>query len=227
MAFIQATPLLKNLSAFVKTITHGPWGDALFVVLDPYWYTVKKPGRNVDNWGWTLGDKQYNWFKNVLEKSNAKFKFVFCHQLIGGGDTEGRGGVEFAKYYEMGGFNKDDTWGFDVKRPGWGKPIHKLMTDANVTVFFHGHDHFFAKQQLDGVVYQLVPQPSHLNLKNAGQTESYGYTTGDILPSSGHLRVTVSESRVNVDYIRTYLAGDETARRKNGEVAYSYKIENP
>ena len=127
----------------------------------------------------------------------------------------------------MGGFNKDDTWGFDVKRPGWGKPIHKLMTDANVTVFFHGHDHFFAKQQLDGVVYQLVPQPSHLNLKNAGQTESYGYTTGDILPSSGHLRVTVSESRVNVDYIRTYLAGDETARRKNGEVAYSYKIENP
>jgi hypothetical protein len=202
------------------------WGDALFVVLDPYWYTVKKPGRNVDNWGWTLGDKQYSWFRDVLQKSNAKFKFVFCHQLVGGGDTEGRGGAEFAKYYEMGGFNKDGTWGFDKKKPGWEKPIHKLMADANVTVFFHGHDHFFAKQELDGVVYQLVPQPSHPNFKNAGQAESYGYTTGKILPNSGHLRIAVSESKVTVDYVRTYLAGDETNSRKNNQVDYSYIIQS-
>jgi hypothetical protein len=202
------------------------WGDALFVVLDPYWYTEKKPGRNVDNWIWTLGDKQYNWFRETLEKSDAKFKFVFCHQLIGGGDAEGRGGAEFAKYYEMGGFNKDNTWGFDVKRPGWGKPIQKLMADTNVTIFFRGHDHFFAKQELDGVVYQLVPQPSHPNFKNAGHAKSYGYTTGDILPNSGHLRVTVSESKATVDYVRSYLAENETGSRKNGQVDYSYTIQN-
>jgi predicted phosphodiesterase len=202
------------------------WGDALFVVLDPYRYTAQKPGRTVDNWEWTLGDKQYNWFKNVLKKSDSRFKFVFCHQLIGGGDTEGRGGAEFAKYYEMGGFNKDDTWGFDVKRPGWEKPIHQLLVENNVTVFFHGHDHFFAKQALGSVIYQLVPQPSHPNFKNAGQADSYGYTTGDILPNSGHLRVTVSADSVKVDYVRSYLAENETGHRKNGEVAHSYTIQS-
>ncbi len=202
------------------------WGDALFVVLDPYWYTLKKPGKNVDNWGWTLGDKQYNWFKKTLEKSNAKFKFVFCHQLIGGGDTDGRGGAEFAKYYEMGGFKTDNNWGFDMKRPGWGKPIHQLMADNKVNIFFHGHDHFFAKQEFGGVIYQLVPQPGHPNFKKAGQAESYGYTTGNILPNSGYLRVTVSQSKATVDYVRSYLEKDQTAQRKNGQSYYSYSIQS-
>jgi predicted phosphodiesterase len=199
------------------------WGDALFVVLDPYWYTVKKPGKAVDNWGWTLGRQQYDWFKETLEKSDAKFKFVFCHQLIGGAE-EGRGGIEFVKYYEMGGFNKDHTWGFDTKRAGWGKPIHQLMEDNKVTIFFHGHDHFFAKQQLDGIIYQLVPQPSHPNFKNAGQAQSYGYITGEILPNSGYLLVTISESKAIVDYVRTYLSKDENDHRRNDAKSYSYTI---
>jgi hypothetical protein len=38
------------------------WGDALFVVLDPFWYTLKKP-----DWGWTLGPEQYNWFSKTLD----------------------------------------------------------------------------------------------------------------------------------------------------------------
>ena len=35
------------------------WGDALFVVIDPYWYTTTKPKRGSvsDNWRWTLGEK--------------------------------------------------------------------------------------------------------------------------------------------------------------------------
>ena len=69
------------------------WGDALFIVLDPYWYTLTKPG-----WGWTLGEAQYNWFKNVITTSQAKFKFVFCHQLVGGNGNDGRGGSEFARF---------------------------------------------------------------------------------------------------------------------------------
>jgi predicted phosphodiesterase len=200
------------------------WGDALFVVLDPYRYTFQKPGKAVDNWGWTLGNTQYFWFKDTLERSQEKFKFVFCHQIIGGKDTDGRGGVEFAKYYEMGGFNKDGTWGFDVKRPGWEKPIHQLMVDNKVSIFFHGHDHFFAKQELDGVIYQLVPQPSHPNVKNAGQSKDYGYTAGDILPNSGYVRVTVFESKVTVDYVQSCLSRDQTELRKNGKSCYSYTI---
>ena len=168
------------------------WGDALFVVLDPYWYTTTTPGKSGNNWDWTLDGQQYNWFKQTLENRTATFKFVFCHQLVGVKDSEGRGGSEYAQYYEWGGLNEEGSWGFDEKRPGWEKPIYQLMVENNVTIFFHGHDHFFAKQDLDGIVYQLVPQSSHPNYKRVGQAINYCYITGDILPNSGHLRVTVS-----------------------------------
>ena len=70
------------------------WGDALFIVLDPYAYTVQKPGKDIDGWGFTLGESQYQWFAQTLEDSSAAFKFVFCHQIVGG-DAQGRVGVEW------------------------------------------------------------------------------------------------------------------------------------
>lgn len=200
------------------------WGDALFVVLDPYWYTKTKPGEKADGWTWTLGEEQYHWFRQTISDCNATFKFVSCHQLIGG-DAQGRGGVEWVPYYEMGGHNIDGTWGFDQHRPSWGKPIHQLMVDNNVTIFFHGHDHFFAKQELDGIIYQLVPQPSHHNFKRANQADAYGYQSGDILPNSGHLRVNVRSSEVIVDYVRAYLPETENAERINGQVSHTYRVE--
>ncbi len=224
--FYTGNTAVENFVGLSEDYYAFEWGDALFIVLDPYWYTTTKPGKSGDNWDWTLGDQQYNWFRQTLENSDATFKFVFCHQLVGGKDMEGRGGSKYAKYYEWSGLNEDGSWGFDEKRPGWGKPIHRLMVENNVTIFFHGHDHFFAKQDLDGVVYQLVPQPSHPNYKRAGQATNYGYINGDILPNSGHLRVTVSNSIVTVDYVRAYLPGDEKPGegRINGKVDFSYTI---
>jgi len=201
------------------------WGDALFVVLDPYRYTQRKGGNKSDGWDWTLGEKQYHWLRQTISNSNATFKFVFCHQLIGG-DAQGRGGVEWVSYYEMGGHNIDGTWGFDQRRPGWDKPIHLLMVENNVTIFFHGHDHFFAKQELDGIIYQLVPQPSHRNYKKASQAQEYGYLSGEILPNSGHLRVIVRSSEVIVEYVRTYLPETENAERINSQVSHTYRIES-
>jgi len=76
------------------------WGDAQFVVLDPFWNTNPKPD-SLDCWRWTLGKLQYDWLKTTLENSTAKYKFVFLHNLVGGnGDGEGRGGVETANNYE-------------------------------------------------------------------------------------------------------------------------------
>ncbi len=205
------------------------WGDALFVVIDPYWYTATKPKRGgvSDNWRWTLGAKQYQWLRQVLEASDATFKFIFSHQLVGGIHTgEGRGGIEMAPYYEWGGKNRDDSWGFDTKRAGWYKPIHQLMVENNVSAFFHGHDHVFVKQELDGVVYQVLPQPSNTNYRNGDKIAvEGGYLSGTVLGNSGHLRVTVSPDDVVVEYIRAYLPGDEAAGRTNGEVSYSYRIE--
>ncbi len=194
------------------------WGDALFVVLDPYWYTKTKPG-----WGWTLGADQFNWFKNTISASNAKFKFVFCHQLVAGYGNDGRGGIEYAHLYEHGGRNTDSTWGFDSSRPGWGKPVHQLMVENNVSVFFHGHDHFYGKQDLDGIVYQEVPQPSLKSFTNLSAA-SYGYVNGVILPNRGYLLVTVNDTSAKVEYIRTYLPNEENATRHNGDISHSYTI---
>lgn len=198
------------------------WGDALFVVIDPYWNTKVKPD-SLNGWRWTLGKIQYDWLKQTLEKSQAKFKFVFAHQLVGG-DPDGRGGVEFADRYEWGGNNLDGSRGFEANRPGWYKPIKDILKENRVTVFFHGHDHFFAKQEKECLIYQETPQPSHPNFSSAGQAKVYGYLEGQIQPNSGHLRVNVAPTGVKVEYVRTYLPKNETSNRHNKDVSASYFI---
>jgi len=198
------------------------WGDALFVVLDPFWYTTVKAKQSGDCWDWTLGHEQYSWLKDALEQSNATFKFVFVHNLFG--ELVGRGGIEIAGYYEWGGHNADGTWGFDIRRPGWAMPVHDLLVANNASIVLHGHDHLFIKQDLDGIVYQLVPRPSHRNYDNIKNAQKFGYVNGDVLGNSGHIRVTVSDSEATVDYVRAYLPEDEDANHKNGEVAYTYTI---
>jgi phosphodiesterase/alkaline phosphatase D-like protein len=208
------------------------WGDALFVVIDPFQYTMRNPygpiaGENNDEgpashdrWDWTLGQQQFNWFKQTLENSHAKFKFVFDHQPVGGSEDYVRGGAGPANLFEWGGYNADGTtWGFDTRRPGWGDtPIHQLMVANGVTAYFHGHDHVYAYEARDGVVYQAVPSPA---MTGYGFSSYYSNPYKiQVLPSAGHIRVTVSPSKVTVDYVRAYLPGQGT----NGQVAYTYTI---
>ena len=194
------------------------WGDALFVVLDPFWFTPRQRGGD-DNWTRTLGSAQYQWLKRTLEGSSAKFKFVFIHHLVGGLDKDARGGTEAAPYYEWGGKNADGTEGFAEHRPGWAMPIHRLLVQHHVSAVFHGHDHFFGKQELDGIIYQEVPQPGWTGRFDADRIAEYGYTHGILLPSSGHLRVTISANQAKVDYVRS--ATDDL---ENGKVVNSYTI---
>lgn len=207
------------------------WGDALFVILDPFWYTTAKP---TDGWDWTLGRAQYDWLARTLAQSNAQFKFVFLHNLVGGSfDGQARGGVEFTPYFEWGGLNSDGTAGFAAKRPGWARPIQDLLLGSGVQAVFHGHDHFFARQELDAdhdgrtdLIYQECPQPGFRG-NSAPPTGRYGYVNGDILASAGHLRLTVSSTGVKVEYIRAWLPQEENSSRKNGETAFSYTIAAP
>ena len=217
-SFYSGNTRTENFVGLRENYYSWEWGGALFIVLDPYGYTTDKPG-----WGWTRGEDQYNWFKNVISTSHAKFKFVFCHQLIGGNGNDGRGGSEFAGFFENGGENADSTWGFDEHRPGWGKPVHALMVENNVNIFFHGHDHCYAKQDKDGLVYQEVPQPSSKNISNITGTQ-YGYVDGVLMPGRGFLLVTVTDSSAKVDYIKTYLPNESTGTHINGEIAYSYSV---
>jgi hypothetical protein len=200
------------------------WGDALFVVLDPYWHSGRKRGGQQDNWSRTLGQQQYKWLKATLESSPARLKFVFIHHLVGGADSSGRGGVEAARFYEWGGHDRDGTYAFERERPGWKQPIHKLLVENGVAVVFHGHDHFYAKQELDGVIYQLVPQPGHSRYGGVRTAQEYGYVEGDILPGTGHLKATVSPANVRIDFARSVLSQDEARRGRNTGIAASYTI---
>ncbi|MBL7814990.1 MAG: T9SS type A sorting domain-containing protein [Saprospiraceae bacterium] len=195
------------------------WGDALFVVLDVYRHCDinDKP----QNWDWTLGKTQYDWLKRTLETSRAKHKFVFAHHTRG----QGRGGKVTASGFEWGGY-ANGRYLFDTYRPGWGMPIHQLMVANGVKIFFQGHDHLYAKEDVDGMVYQEVPMAADSTYEIGVLANADAYT--DITRAgSGHVRVTVSPNCVTVDFVRAYLPKDTIGgTRRNGEIAHSYTIGN-
>jgi hypothetical protein len=172
----------------------GP--DQLHIVLDPFTYTTKNPSS--EGWEWTLGKTQYDWLVTTLKNSQEQHKFIYIHHLLVGDQTS-RGGVEIAKLNEWGGSNKDGSYGFDSNRPGWGKPIHQLLLDYKVGFVFKGHDHLYVKQELDGIIYQTLPQPSHPGEKI--DVKQYGYISGKGVGGSGFLKVSTSGPTVQVDFI--------------------------
>lgn len=241
------------------------WGDALFIVLDPYWSTTDRirgggggnrgagggergggvgsggqggprsndePLKPTDSsWTSTLGRTQYDWLTRTLEGTKAKYRFVFIHHLVGGmGGAESRGGVESSPYFEWGGKNADGTPGFAQHRAGWTMPIHDLLVKHNVSAVFHGHDHLYVNSQRDGVVYQCVPQPGNPR-GNTRTALQYGYTSGTLHASPGHVRVRVAADQATVEFVRTALEGPDDARSRtprgsgaNGAVIHQYSI---
>jgi len=242
------------------------WGDALFVVLDPYWHSqvvvdappgggggggggggnrggatrgggqggrrdggangggaggggnaLQETGVMRDLWNVTLGDAQYAWLTRTLEGSRARYKFVFAHHVLG----TGRGAVELADLYEWGGRDRRGADQFRQRRPSWPLPIHQLMVRTGVTAFFQGHDHLFAHQEKDGVIYQSTPNPADPTY-TAFNREAY--RSGTVLPNSGHLRVTVAPDSVRVAYVRSFLPADTSATQRDGAEVYAYTV---
>ena len=199
------------------------WGNALFVVIDPFWYTTTKPFvGNIgggepgppttgtgDRWDWTLGQTQYNWLKQTLENSHASYKFLFMHHMTGGvtvGSNDGnyiRGGAYAVPYCEWGGYDVDGTtYDFNSQRPGWSAPIEQGLIENNVTAVFHGHDHQYAYEIRDGIVYQSMPAAGFSGPGFGIYSKVICYKKS--LPNSpGHLRVTVTPAITTVDYINS------------------------
>lgn len=196
------------------------WGDALMIALDPFWTTGRTRRDNPEaNWSRTLGEEQFKWLEKTLATSRAKYKFVFIHHLVGGLDESARGGSEAAVFYEWGGKGKEGKDEFRTRRPGWSMPIHQLLQKYQVQAVFHGHDHFYARQDLDGVAYIMVPQPGHQSGDRLRNADEYGYIRGKFIAPSGHVRVKVRPDRATMEYVRSYLPPQETGQKKNGEVA--------
>lgn len=198
------------------------WGDAQFIVLDVYRHCDinEKP----KNWDWTLGEKQYQWFKKTLEESTSTFKFVMAHHTRG----QGRGGIKTARAFEWGGYNGDNgtNYQFDTNRPGWGLPIHQLMVKHGVNVYFQGHDHVYAHESLDGVIYQTLPMPSDSTYRLGIEANGDAFS-GIILDGCGHLRVKVQPDCATIEYVQSWLPRDTvTGVHKNREVAHSFTVGN-
>lgn len=200
------------------------WGDALFVVLDVYRTEIfpgatPADGSKPTNWDWTLGYSQYLWMRNILENSTATHKFVFAHHSRG----QGRGGIVWAPGFEWGGM-QGTQYKFDQYRPGWGKPIHQVFIDTGVDIFFQGHDHLYAKEQLNGIVYQEVPMPSDITY-TIGYTANATAYTDVTMDGTGHIRVNVTPTCVTVDYVKAYIPGSAgSTGHLNGEIGYSYTV---
>ncbi|MDH4136049.1 MAG: dockerin type I domain-containing protein, partial [Anaerolineae bacterium] len=219
------------------------WGDALFVVIDPFQYTMDLPYSPVagegnddsvtgDQWSWTLGAQQFNWLKETLENSNAKYKFMFSHQMVGGiprnasgGAGYVRGGAEAAGYFEWGdaaGFDGDGV--NDHRDPAvFGTtPIHQLMVENGASAYFHGHDHQYVYETRDGIVYQEVPSPS---MSGSGFSGIYtvgtyaDYETIAMCPNSGHLRITITPDLATVDYVKS--GGTGTCNPSDFSLSYT------
>lgn len=205
-AYIDGDGLLEDYYAW-------EWGDALFVVIDPYWYTTTKPytgnigggeGSDVgssDRWDWTLGYEQFMWLKNTLEGSDAAYKFVMSHHMVGGSQDYVRGGAVPAHMFEWGGYNLNGTtWGFNTERPGWGDdPVHQIFIDTGVSAYIHGHDHEYAYEVRDGIVYQSMPAASFTG--GFGIYDESDPYTEEVISGAGYLRFTVGISETTVEFI--------------------------
>ena len=236
--------LLEDFYAF-------EWGEALFIMLDPFWNTMTNPNSANDAWHWSLGKPQYDWLKTTLQNSSARYKFVFMHHIVGGSTQTAtgtpqyaaRGGIEVSDKYEWGGNNADGSAGFATKRPGWDMPIHDLLVLNKVNVVFHGHDHLYGYQTKDGIVYLECPQPGTPNYTSLGSAADGQYvnlganSTSYLLPNSGHIRITVGPDQAVADYVRSYrtasdpmppdatsVFNDETPTRINRSISHSFVL---
>jgi hypothetical protein len=132
-----------------------------------------------------------------------------------------------------GGSCSEDMWlgcemigrptdSFSANRPGWDAPIHQLLVQNHVTVFFHGHDRSYAYEELDGVVYQEVPMAGNPSYTVGPFTHRGWYPNATIIEKSGHIRVTVTPADATIEYVRSYLTA---ADGENNSVADSYTVE--
>jgi len=172
--------------------------DVLHIGLDPFTYTTSNP--KADGWQWTLGKAQYDWLTSTLQNSTERHKFVYIHHLLVG-DAQSRGGVHIANFNEWGGKNMDGSEGFSKMRPGWAKPIHQLLKDNGVSIVFKGHDHLYVKEEMDGLIYQTLPQPSHPG-DGTNSAIEYGYGAGKVIGGSGYLRVKTDSDKAQVDFVK-------------------------
>jgi FlgD Ig-like domain len=203
-------------------------GDLRIRALDPYLYSTQRPhnshgetGGTLNGWDWKLGDQQYEWLHDDLVSNQSPYSMVAVHHLTscytGSGEYYGRGGIEIAKYsvahrpsFEWGGEDSTGANVLSMRRPNWiYGAMHDMLTALGNQLVLKGHDHFHARQSLDGMLYVTLAKP-----------DDTGEQTGDLWgwrwwshypdsvttfePNSGFLSIIVQSDHCTHAYIQTF-----------------------
>jgi hypothetical protein len=141
-----------------KTFFSWEWGDALFIVLDPYLYTTEYPSQcDGEKPVFTLGEVQRNWLLDLIDNNTHNWIFIFIHQH--GGQLPGTQyiytpGRQIKECYGRGGAA---TVTYSVQCDEW---IRKVIGCKNVIIFL-GHDHVFSTGVYEGLRFFSCPRPDN------------------------------------------------------------------
>jgi hypothetical protein len=217
-------------------------GDLRIRGLDPYLFSLTRPhnghgetGGSQDPWDWTLGSQQYHWLRDDLADNPTPFRIALLHHLASSYDKAGgyygRGGVEVVDWavdgrpsFEWGG---QDATGQNViaqKRPDFTfGSVHDLLSSFGNQAVLKGHDHFHARQELDGMIYLTVAKPdddaSHTgNLWGWEEETFYPDAITTKIENSGFISLVVDSDAATFDYVKSFPEGIR------GTVADSFTI---
>ena len=175
-------PYVKN---FYWSFDYGP---AHFVIIDQY-----SP--------YGVGSTQYNWYKNDIETTNKKWKFIILHS-----PGWSAGGHSNATYVQ--------------------NAIQPLCEQNNVQIVFGGHNHYYSRAVVNGVMHITTggggaplydADPNYPNIVATSKTNHFCKIsiTGDNLDfaainSSGHqidmFTMTLTDIEENVNELPTEFA---------------------
>jgi hypothetical protein len=195
---------------------------------DPFLGTLVRPHNghgevngSLDGWDWTLGEPQYRWLVDDLADHRTPFSLFAIHHLtssyLGVDRYYGRGGIEVAKFavagrptFEWGGEDTTGAYVLGEKRAAFdaGAPHDVLVAGGNQIVV-KGHDHFSARQTLDGMIYRTVPKPDDTGARTGdrwGWRSRTFYSEEESIfhENSGFLAVHVDDEAATYEYVRTY-----------------------
>jgi hypothetical protein len=203
-------------------------GNLRIRALDPYLFSLTRPHNghgeingSLNGWDWTLGDQQYLWLHDDLVDHQTPFSLVAIHHLTSCYDEPGayygRGGIEVAKFsvdgrtsFEWGGEDSTGAYVLPAMRPNFvhGAPHDMLVTLGNQVVL-KGHEHFHARQTLDGMVYLTMSKPDD-NGEQTGDLWGWRFSAHYPEPvtlaetNSGFYSILVEDSSATYSYVQTY-----------------------
>jgi hypothetical protein len=206
-------------------------GDLRIRALDPFLFSLTRPhnghgevGGSLNAWDWELGQQQYDWLFNDFFEKQSLFTVTVLHHLtssyVGSGQYYGRGGIEVAKFsvdgrpsFEWGG---EDSTGANVlsqQRSGYSHgAIHDVLDLFRNQLVLKGHDHFYARQTLDDMVYLTMPRPNDTG-QQTGNLWGWRFSTWYPVAltffqeNSGFLSIVVDPAGATYEYVQTYPVG--------------------